>query len=138
MNYDRIASGIHRSYRGNRLVIERSVAVRSSRGISHSHKRRLDIDPRRRIPWDTWLTSSRISHRDPRSRESPSRRSERGQLSEGNCYIVALFLSNGKDVAAATETVEAEGKPARFLAAMIGSGRQYLLNRCGVSRRDTF
>jgi len=38
-----------------------------------------------------------------------------------------------------TET-EAEGKPAaaRFLAAMIGSGRQYLLNRCGVSRRGTF
>lgn len=50
-----------------------------------------------------------------------------------------LFLSNGKDPSSARRRRGGGGREtctARFLAAMIGSGRQYLLNRWAVSRRE--
>lgn len=55
--------------------------------------------------------------------------------------IIALFLSNGKDRRGPARLAWRGGGgretcTARFLAAMIGSGRQYSLNRWAVSKRE--
>lgn len=54
--------------------------------------------------------------------------------------IIALFLSNGKDRRGPARRRRGGGGKetctARFLAAMIGSGRQCLLNRWAVSKRE--
>lgn len=56
--------------------------------------------------------------------------------------VLTRYSRNGKDVTGRGGRHEGgdgrETCTARFLAAMIGSGRQYLLNRCRVSRCGYF